>query len=97
MYDFIVIEGAGSCCEMNLKKYDLVNLPFAKQVGAPCVLVADIDKGGVFAQIIGSMHLMSPKEKALIIGFLINKFRGDRNLFDPGVEFIEKDKRPVLA
>jgi len=58
MYDFIVIEGAGSCCEMNLKKYDLVNLPFAKQVGAPCVLVADIDKGGVFAQIIGSMHLM---------------------------------------
>ena len=98
IYDFIVIEGAGSCCEMNLKKYDLVNLPFAKQVGAPCILVADIDKGGVFAQIIGSMHLMTPKEKALIIGFLINKFRGDRSLFDPGVEFIEKKtKRPVFG
>jgi len=97
-YDVVVIEGAGSCCEMNLKANDLVNFPFAKQINTPCVLVADIDKGGVFAQLIGSMQLMTRKEKALTIGFLVNKFRGNLHLFESGVEFIERrTKRPVFG
>jgi adenosylcobyric acid synthase len=97
-YDIIVMEGAGSCCEMNLKENDLVNLPLAKQFNAPCVLVADIDKGGVFAQIIGTYNLMTRKEKELTIGFLINKFRGDPRLFSDGIEYIEKKTgKPVLG
>jgi adenosylcobyric acid synthase len=97
-YDFMVMEGAGSCCEMNLKDNDLVNFSMAKAVGAPCVLVADIDRGGVFAQIIGSMTLMSRKERDLLVGFLINKFRGDRTLFEAGIQYIEhKTGRPVLG
>ncbi|HJX34736.1 MAG TPA: cobyric acid synthase [Desulfatiglandales bacterium] len=97
-YDLIVMEGAGSCCEMNLKKNDLVNLTMARAVGAPCVLVADIDRGGVFAQVIGTYNLMSRKEKGLIIGFMINKFRGDPALFAAGIEYIEKKTgKPVLG
>jgi adenosylcobyric acid synthase len=97
-YDIIVMEGAGSCCEMNLKKNDLVNLPLAQQVGASCLLVADIDKGGVFAQLIGSYKLMTRKERALTTGFLINKFRGDPRLFESGIDYIEnKTGRPVFG
>ncbi|MGM0427841.1 MAG: cobyric acid synthase [Thermodesulfobacteriota bacterium] len=97
-YDVIVLEGAGSCCEMNLKKNDLVNFPMAKAVKAPCILVGDIDRGGIFAQLIGSYSLMTPREKELTAGFLINKFRGDRNLFATGVEYIEKrTRRPILG
>jgi len=79
-YDLIIMEGAGSCCEMNLKQNDLVNFPMAREAGAPCILIGDIDRGGVFAQIIGSFHLMTRKERDMSIGFLINKFRGDPNL-----------------
>ncbi len=97
-YDLIVMEGAGSCCEMNLKKNDLVNFAMAKAANAPCILVADIDRGGVFAQIIGSYHLMTRKEKDLLIGFIINKFRGDPDLFTSGIEYIEKKTgKPVLG
>jgi adenosylcobyric acid synthase len=97
-YEVIVMEGAGSCCEMNLKRNDLVNFSMAKAVGAPCILVCDIDRGGVFAQLIGTYYLMSRKERALIIGFLINKFRGDPHLFSSGIEYIEKKTaRPVLG
>ncbi|MFH1243324.1 MAG: cobyric acid synthase [Pseudomonadota bacterium] len=97
-YELIVMEGAGSCCEMNLKKNDLVNFSMAKAVGAPCILVADIDRGGVFAQVIGTYNLMTPKEKDLLLGFLINKFRGDTRLFDSGIEYIEKKTgKPVLG
>jgi adenosylcobyric acid synthase len=97
-YDIIVMEGAGSCCEMNLKDNDLVNLPLAKEFNVPCVLVADIDKGGVFAQVIGTYNLMTRKEKALTIGFLINKFRGDSLLFSDGIKYIEKKTgKPVLG
>ena len=97
-YEVIVMEGAGSCCEMNLKRNDLVNFAMARQVGAPCVLVADIDRGGVFAQVIGSTMLMTPTEKKLTLGFLINKFRGDASLFESGMEYIEKKtKKPVLG
>lgn len=97
-YDVIVMEGAGSCCEMNLKGSDLVNLPLAKTLKTPCVLVADIDRGGVFAQIIGTHQLMSPTERKLIVGFLINKFRGDPALFSSGIDYIEKKaSKPVLG
>jgi len=89
-YDLIVMEGAGSCCEMNLKQNDLVNFPMAREAGAPCILIGDIDRGGVFAQIIGSFHLMSRKEREISIGFLINKFRGDPNLFISGMDYMEK-------
>ena len=97
-YDVIVMEGAGSCCEMNLKNTDLVNLPLAKSLKVPCVLVGDIDRGGVFAQLIGSYQLMTPAERRLIKGFLINKFRGDAALFTSGIEYIEKKtNKPVLG
>ena len=97
-YDVIVMEGAGSCCEMNLKDNDLVNFSMAKALGAPCILVADIDRGGVFAQVIGSFHLMTKKEKDLTMGFLINKFRGDLKLFESGIEYIEeKTHKPVIG
>jgi adenosylcobyric acid synthase len=97
-YDLIVMEGAGSCCEMNLKENDLVNFSMAKAVDAPCILVADIDRGGVFAQIIGSYHLMTRKERELTVGFLINKFHGDPQLFSSGIEYIEqKTGKPVLG
>ncbi|MEW6666145.1 MAG: cobyric acid synthase [Thermodesulfobacteriota bacterium] len=97
-YDCIVMEGAGSCCEMNLKQNDLVNFAMAKAVGAHCVLVADIDRGGVFAQVIGTYRLMDRKERTLLMGFLINKFRGDPRLFEDGIRYIEKKThRPVLG
>ncbi len=97
-HDVIVMEGAGSCCEMNLKKNDLVNYAMARKVEAPVVLVADIDRGGVFAQVVGSAVLMSPGEKAATLGFLINKFRGDPRLFDSGIDFIERrTRKPVLG
>jgi len=97
-YDVIVMEGAGSCCEMNLKANDLVNFSMAKAVNAPCILVADIDRGGVFAQTIGSFQLMTRKERELTMGFLINKFRGDPTLFLAGIDYIEKKtRRPVLG
>ncbi len=89
-YDLIIMEGAGSCCEMNLKQNDLVNFSMAREVGAPCILIGDIDRGGVFAQIIGSFHLMTRKEREITIGFLINKFRGDPRLFVSGMQYIEE-------
>ncbi len=97
-YDVIVMEGAGSCCEMNLKENDLVNFPMALYADAPCILVADIDRGGVFAQLIGTHHLMTPREQKITAGFLINKFRGDPRLFESGVKIIEKETRvPVMG
>jgi adenosylcobyric acid synthase len=97
-YDYIVLEGAGSCCEMNLKERDLVNFHMAESVNAPCLLVADIDRGGVFAQIIGSHGLMDRREKTLLKGFIINKFRGDPKLFEAGIQTIEqRTRRPVFG
>ncbi len=83
---------------MNLRQNDLVNFPMARQAGAPCILIGDIDRGGVFAQIIGSFHLMTRKEREITIGFLINKFRGDPKLFVSGIEYIEKKTgRPIFG
>ena len=97
-YDLIVLEGAGSAVELNLKKNDLVNFNMAKKAGAAVLLVADIDRGGVFAATIGAFHLLTPGERRMLRGFIINKFRGDAALFEEGVTIIERrTKRPVLG
>ena len=94
----LIIEGAGSPVEMNLIHRDLTNLRIAKYLEANCILVADIEKGGVFAQIIGTLELLRPDEKKLIKGIIINRFRGDISLFEEGKIWIEnKTKIPVLG
>ncbi len=87
----LILEGAGSPVEVNLQHKDLTNLKLAKFLNANCILVADIERGGVFAQIIGTIALMKPDEKKLIKGIIINRFRGDKALFDKGVTWIEKE------
>lgn len=89
-FDFLVCEGAGSPVEVNLKHRDLANMRIAKHLQAPTVLVADIDRGGVFAQIIGTLELMEPDERALIKGIIINKFRGQREILQPGLDWLEE-------
>src|SRR3989338_5926349 len=89
-YDIVVIEGAGSPAEINLKKHDLVNMKMAAYAHAPVILVGDIDKGGIFAWIVGTLELLTKKEKAMIQGIIINKFRGDKALLAPGIRFLEK-------
>ena len=97
-YDVIIMEGAGSCCEMNIKEHDIVNFPLAKELKVKCIIVGDIDRGGIFAQLIGTYYLMDKEEKELTRGFLINKFRGDLSLFKKGIEYIEeKTSIPVLG
>ena len=97
-FEFIVIEGAGSIAEINLKAHDIANLRIAEMADCPCVLVADIDRGGVFAQIIGTVELLEPGERSRIRGIIINKFRGDPSLLKPGIDFVEKRSGiPVLG
>ena len=97
-YEVLVMEGAGSAAEINLRDKDLVNLSMAERVSAPVILVADIDRGGVFASIVGHMELFTPPERELVKGFIINKFRGDPSLLRSGLEFIEtRTERPVLG
>lgn len=88
-YQIIVLEGAGSPAEINLRDRDIVNMGMAEQVNAPVLLVADIDKGGVFAAIYGTLALLHPEEKVRVKGVIINKFRGDPALLQPGIESIE--------
>ena len=89
-YDILVIEGAGSPAEINLKENDLANMGIARMAQAPVLLVGDIDRGGVFASLYGTVKLLEPEEQSLIKGIVINKFRGDKTLLEPGLAMLEE-------
>ncbi len=98
LYDLILVEGAGSPAEINLRESDIANMGFAEAVDCPVVLVADIDRGGVFAHLYGTFSLLSPSEQARIVGFVINKFRGDISLLQSGIDWLEeKTGVPMLG
>ncbi|MES2830528.1 MAG: cobyric acid synthase [Pseudomonadota bacterium] len=97
-YDAIIVEGAGSPAEINLRDRDIANMGFAEAVDCPVILVADIDRGGVFAHIVGTLSCLSETERARIVGFVINRFRGDIGLLTSGLEWLERQTgKPVLA
>jgi adenosylcobyric acid synthase len=89
-HELIVLEGAGSPAEINLREHDIVNMRMAHAADAACVLVGDIDRGGVFASILGTLELLEPEDRTRIRGFIVNKFRGDVSLLTPGVAMIER-------
>jgi adenosylcobyric acid synthase len=97
-YQRIVVEGAGSPAEINLRKNDVANMGFAEAVDCPVILVADIDRGGVFAHLIGTLELLSESEQQRIIGFVINRFRGDLAILQPGIDWLEqRTEKPVFG
>jgi adenosylcobyric acid synthase len=97
-YDVIVTEGAGSPAEINLREGDIANMGFAEAVDCPVILVADIERGGVFAHLVGTVELLSPSEQGRIAGFVINRFRGDVALLEPGLRWLEqRTGKPVLG
>lgn len=97
-YDCVVVEGAGSPAEINLRTNDIANMGFAEAVDCPVMLVADIDKGGVFAHLVGTLALLSESEQARVVGFVINKFRGDIALLQPGLDWLEeRTGKPVIG
>lgn len=89
-FDLIICEGAGSPAEINLKHRDLANMRIASYLKSPTILIADIDRGGVFAHIVGTLELLEPEERALIKGIVINKFRGQRSILQPGIDWLEE-------
>ena len=97
-YSVVVVEGAGSPAEINLREGDIANMGFAESVDCPVILIADIDKGGVFAHLVGTLALLSISEQARIKGFVINRFRGDLALLQPGLDWLEQHTgKPVLG
>jgi adenosylcobyric acid synthase len=97
-YDAVMVEGAGSPAEINLRDRDIANMGFAEAVDCPVILVADIDRGGVFAHLVGTLSCLSASERARVIGFVINRFRGDIALLEPGLDWLEAQTgKPVLA
>ena len=89
-FDLLICEGAGSPAEINLKHRDLANMRIATYLEAPTILIADIDRGGVFAHIVGTLELLEPEERSLIKGIVINKFRGQRSILQPGIDWLEE-------
>jgi len=97
-YDAIIVEGAGSPAEINLRKNDIANMGFAEEANIPVVIIADIDKGGVFAHLYGTLALLSESEQHRVLGFVINRFRGDISILQPGLDWLEeKTGKPVLG
>jgi adenosylcobyric acid synthase len=96
--DIVVIEGAGSPSEINIARYDIANMLLAQKVGAPVIIVADIERGGCFASIVGTMQLLKPAHRSLVKGFLINKFRGDITLLAPAIKEVQvMTKKRILG
>jgi adenosylcobyric acid synthase len=97
-FDLVLVEGAGSPAEINLREHDIANMGFAEAVDCPVIIVADIDRGGVFAHLYGTWALLSEAEQKRVVGFVINRFRGDVKLLEPGLDWLEqKTSVPVLA
>jgi adenosylcobyric acid synthase len=97
-YDVVIVEGAGSPAEINLRDRDIANMGYAEAVDCPVILVADIDRGGVFAHLVGTLALLSSSERARVVGFVINRFRGDLALLQPGLDWLERETgKPVLG
>ena len=97
-YDIIIIEGAGSPAEINLQRYDISNMKIAEKTNSPVILITDIERGGSFASLVGTMELLEKKHQNLIKGFVINKFRGDIEILKPGFKKLKQiTKRPVFG
>ena len=97
-YDLVILEGAGSPAEINLEQFDIANMKMAEKTNSPVLLITDIDRGGSFASIVGTLALLNKKYQNLVKGFVINKFRGDVKILKPGFRKIkEKTKKPVLG